>query len=118
MEKYLLVSIKTILLFLFGFLCTAGAFAQYHKGEIGDRTKQGVAKIHQRNVDAGKRISKRMTERRQAQNKGRCKQNFRFKDLTIVASQLCTICHWRTSLISLFIHHTRMKCFLGSVLRT
>ena len=86
MEKYLLVSKKTILLFLFSLLCTAGSFAQYHKGEIGDRTKQGVAKIHQRNVDAGKRIRKRMTERRQAQNKGRCKQNFKFKDLTIVAS--------------------------------
>ena len=86
MEKYLLVSKKTILLFLFSFLCTAGAFAQYHKGGIGDRTKQGVTKIHQRNVNAGKRISKRMTERRQAQEKGRCKQNFKFKDLTIVAS--------------------------------
>lgn len=86
MEKYLLVSKKTILLFLFSLLCAAGAFAQSHEEGIGDKTKQGVTKMHQRNVNAGKRISKRMTERRQAQNEGRCKQNFKFKDLTIVAS--------------------------------
>ena len=81
-----IIMLKKALIFFLCLLCTTGTLAQYHMGSLSDRTKQGVRRIHKRNEEAGKRISKKMTDRRQAQNKGRCKENFKFKELTIVAS--------------------------------